>query len=192
MNQSQINPSINQQNSGAISNQISQNSLSTTQNLAANNIQPPTPTSNTTQAINLNNGGPSSNFMQQQQHNQTQIQPANSNATFQNPQSDNQSLIINIPQNISSPNEAGNTSPHGGSQNQSNNFQQQGGQNQNVPNNQPAHSAEISLCVDCFLSKNFPNMMTERDFVKMDIIAKMTTDSSIKNNRPSWLPEETL
>jgi len=64
-------------------------------------------------------------------------------------------------------------------------------QQKNV-NAQLTPGSEAVVCITCYAAGNFPNLLTQADFQKVDLLGKLTSSSQRPQNLSPWAPEETM
>ena len=50
---------------------------------------------------------------------------------------------------------------------------------------------EMVLCIKCYTEGNFPNILSSNDFIKCDLLSKLSSNEAQSQTRPSWSTEET-
>ena len=55
----------------------------------------------------------------------------------------------------------------------------------------PAPGPEAIICLTCYTTGNLPNLLTQADFQKVDVLTKLTS-SQRPPNMSTWMPEETM
>ena len=62
---------------------------------------------------------------------------------------------------------------------------------QQKPSNSSRNSTEITLCINCYTENRFPTILSANDFVKHDLMSKLSGENSGNSKFTEWTPEET-
>lgn len=54
-----------------------------------------------------------------------------------------------------------------------------------------AEIPEMVLCIKCYTDGNFPNILSSNDFIKCDLLSKLSSNETQPQSRQSWSTEET-
>jgi SWI/SNF related-matrix-associated actin-dependent regulator of chromatin subfamily C len=64
---------------------------------------------------------------------------------------------------------------------------------QKIPGDKYSNAPELVLCIKCFTEGNYPTILSDKDFVKVDLINRLASqEPNQKPQKAPWQPEETL